>query len=391
MLLPCQGFAGCFAAGETRPTRYGKVDARAKLTGMTGSPERSRPGDAAPGGLRLRAFSTLGLPETEQFDAWRQELAGTLDLRRPDRAGFPAEYAAWRLGRLALKRSRAPASAYCRRAEHVRRDQIDHWALALVTSGEWRVRVEDGLEEPRRLGPGLPAVLRFDRPLEAERDDLDWLTLYVPRDAAPDLAHALDAAAGRPLRGPLGRLLAAHLATLPRQADALSETEAPLAEEATLGLLRAAVAGLPPEEMAAPLAGALRGRILGVVRGHLASARLTPAVLARLAGVSRSKLYRLFEPSGGVARAIQLERLRLARRALLDPADRRGIQRIAEAVGMPDHPAFSRAFRREFGCSPHELRLQAALGRAAGGGGAGPPNPNGPPASFADMLRRLGR
>jgi AraC-like DNA-binding protein len=68
---------------------------------------------------------------------------------------------------------------------------------------------------------------------------------------------------------------------------------------------------------------------------------------------------------GGVASYIQAERLRAARLALSDPADRRSVARIAESVGLFDTSSFSRMFRRAFGCSPQEMRMACLAGWSA--------------------------
>ncbi|MGO4388635.1 helix-turn-helix transcriptional regulator [Microvirga sp. 2YAF29] len=81
--------------------------------------------------------------------------------------------------------------------------------------------------------------------------------------------------------------------------------------------------------------------------------------LCRLLAVSRSKLYRILECSGGVARFINRERLRDAHRRLGDPVKIQSIHSIAQDVGFEDHSTFSRAFRREFGYSPSEAREKA--------------------------------
>jgi AraC-like DNA-binding protein len=127
-------------------------------------------------------------------------------------------------------------------------------------------------------------------------------------------------------------------------------------------------------------------RVRSLIRQQLRSAMLRPERLCRLAGVSRSQLYRLFEPLGGVARYIQAERLRAACRALADPMDARDIAAIAEDVGFFDHSSFSRVFRREYGCSPRDFRVAALAGQAvATTRGASAPRP----ASHAELLRRL--
>ena len=129
-------------------------------------------------------------------------------------------------------------------------------------------------------------------------------------------------------------------------------------------------------------------RIKRLIRSNLASATLGPARLCALGGLSRSALYRLFEPLGGVARCIQRERLLAAYRALTDPSDRRSIARLAEEVGFFEPSSFSRAFRGEFGTAPRELRAAALAGAAALPPPAFAADARGAP-SVSHILRRL--
>lgn len=90
-----------------------------------------------------------------------------------------------------------------------------------------------------------------------------------------------------------------------------------------------------------------------------------PERLARLLAMSRSKLYRLFESTGGVAHFINRERLREAHRRLCSHRDAPSIHIIGNEVGFVDHSTFSRAFRREFGHSPSEARERSLTKLAA--------------------------
>jgi AraC-like DNA-binding protein len=84
--------------------------------------------------------------------------------------------------------------------------------------------------------------------------------------------------------------------------------------------------------------------------------------LCKLAGVSRSNLYRMFEPYGGVARYVQRQRLRRAHDLLADPDCIRKIGSIANDYCFADASTFSRAFRHEFGYSPSDVRKWAESG-----------------------------
>jgi AraC-like DNA-binding protein len=81
-----------------------------------------------------------------------------------------------------------------------------------------------------------------------------------------------------------------------------------------------------------------------------------PDALRRLAAMSRSKLYRIFGGTGGVARCIQDERLNAARQRLADVRDKISIRTLAGEVGFLEHSTFSRAFKLRYGTSPTAFR-----------------------------------
>ena len=92
------------------------------------------------------------------------------------------------------------------------------------------------------------------------------------------------------------------------------------------------------------------------VQRNLNTAELTSEGMSRALGISRTRLYQLFEPSGGVNHYIQRRRLLAAHAALSDPGETRRIIDIAESVGFNSAANFSRAFTHEFGYSPREAR-----------------------------------
>nr|MBF0683636.1 AraC family transcriptional regulator [Pseudomonas sp.] len=78
---------------------------------------------------------------------------------------------------------------------------------------------------------------------------------------------------------------------------------------------------------------------------------------------SRSHLYRLFQRYGGVSAYILRLRLRQAAAELVrNPG--RAITEIAYGLGFNSPSDFSRAFRRAYGYSPSDVRMQLAKGMA---------------------------
>ena len=98
----------------------------------------------------------------------------------------------------------------------------------------------------------------------------------------------------------------------------------------------------------------LRERVAQYIQQRLESTDLCPESIFREVGISRSRLYRMFEESGGVANYIRLCRLRGARAALLSPLRPR-ISNIASQLGFTSHAHFSRFFKRHFGYTPWEF------------------------------------
>jgi len=103
-----------------------------------------------------------------------------------------------------------------------------------------------------------------------------------------------------------------------------------------------------------------------VVRKYLRSPALGPRLLCRSLRMSRSKLYRLMDAEGGVVRYIQRQRLLEAYALLSDPSVDLPITAIAEDLCFADTSGFSRAFRREFGATPNDVRAASRLTSGSG-------------------------
>jgi AraC-like DNA-binding protein len=128
-------------------------------------------------------------------------------------------------------------------------------------------------------------------------------------------------------------------------------------------------------------------RVRQAVRRHLRTPTLGPKNLGRLIGMSRSNLYRLLEDMGGVTRYIQRERLLEAHVILSGTSPTQSISAIAEDLCFADASSFSRAFKREFGYSPSEVRSAALAGAELRATSKTRKAPDG--ANFADLLRPL--
>lgn len=297
-----------------------------------------------------QVFSTHHLPAADQFEAWRQHLANIIDLQPADEPvdAFLARETRWEIGNLTFTQavfSKAPERSW----HHLPQSCLDHWCLVLA----------------RPEQSPLDSVLSFRSlalPFEGCGKDDEVLTLLLPRAALPQLDRNLGSA--NPDINPAMRgLLADYLIGLARNLSFLNKEQAGALAAPTAALVAACVTPTLEriEAAAAPLSAPLIERVTRAVRQNMASPDFGPDQLCRLMAMSRSKLYRLFEESGGVASFIQRERLREALARLEDQEELRSINQIAAEVGFYDHSTFSRAFRREFGFSPTEARERALV------------------------------
>jgi len=309
------------------------------------------------------AFTTRDLPVRQQYEAWRSWHGFTFDgsPARPPDQGFVAETKTLMMEGFALTRVFTPATKVMRTKALIRRNPVDHFVITLGRSGKTRLNVEDTV---RDVPAGLPFVLSLGHEMISERGPGDRIQLYLPRDGFREIAPALDAARGMVVTGPLGTLLAEFLELLERNLQQIDLANAASLKDAVGSMIAACIAP-SPDRIAAAKGQLDVGRlekVRRVVRRELCSPSLGPDLLCRLVGMSRATLYRLMENQGGVARYIRRERLLESRAALCDPVGDKSIAAIADELCFSDASEFSRAFRREFGTSPSDVRAAARVG-----------------------------
>lgn len=233
----------------------------------------------------------------------------------------------------------------------------------------------DMRDGPRTIGPTVSVVLAGgDVHGRGAAGRPSWMPMDMPPAPLPDWLQArpreeAHAAAGQAPAGlaadpRMSAFLSEFLETLSRHLPAMSPAQAEALAGPARRLVEACTAApLPAGDAESAIGLLVLERARQIVRQNLAVRQFGPAQLGRLLGVSRSKLYRLFEPGGGVAAFIQRERLNHAMALLTDPTENRSVNTIAAEVGFADHSTFSRAFRRAFGISPSEARDRSATGR----------------------------
>ncbi|GJD86942.1 hypothetical protein BHAOGJBA_0440 [Methylobacterium hispanicum] len=304
------------------------------------------------------SFSTDLLPPHQRFEAWRALIGLTHDLSA-DPAGFSAQLRTVRVDEMLVHVMDASPQAVARSSAQVRRDGLDHVVLHLshhaqrLTSGERELRVPAGAIT-------LNDVTQTHR--RATAPERGSVILSLPRDLLAEALPGLDGLHGRVLYDGAGSLMRDHMLDLADQAGTLRRAAAADVARVTVHMLAACLA--PTAELIArarePLAHALVRRARRYIEANLAAPTLTPDSVCHAMGVSRSTLFRAFQPYGGVARVIWERRLQALRRDLLGGAPGT-IAEIGERYGFGSGVQISRSFRRAFGLSPSEFRQEQTI------------------------------
>src|SRR5208282_5703144 len=266
-------------------------------------------------------FATQPVRPRDQLEVWREWYQPVLDIlpKHPTGDEFPAEIHIWTLGGWAMSRTIAPPVNVVRAKSNLRRDPVDHWVISYCARGAHLAQTAGTeIEVPTKV----PFLWSLGQEFLHERTHVDRVQFFLSRDAFRDIAPLLDAACGSTLDTPLGHLLGDYMIALERRLSVVTEADLSRLTTAVGAMVAAAVS--PSGDRVAVARGQIdvgrKERARQVVRKHLRTPIFGPTTLCRLAGMSRSNLYRLFEDKGGVARYIQRERLLEAHAILTDPA-----------------------------------------------------------------------
>ncbi|EJL49663.1 DNA-binding domain-containing protein, AraC-type [Rhizobium sp. CF122] len=308
-------------------------------------------------------FSTAGLSRADQFATWHDSFAPMLELSDidPMTADFSGRQKLWDLGSLVLAEISTDRLAFSSLPGHVRRDPVDHWTMTVLLSGQTRT---DAVKTAFTAGPGEVQIHSLGRAFDGVVDRSEMLMLFVPRDLSLETSATLGSAEFSTLGTGMGRLFSDYLVDVANRLPMLVQADLPGLAAATRAMILACVQPSADHIEAAegPIANVLLERARQLVHSRLLDPKLGSELVRRELGISRTRLYNLFEPFGGVMHYIQHRRLLSAYAALTDPNDRRLIFQIAEERGFSDGAEFGRAFKRAFGYSPSEVRNR-------GGGG----------------------
>lgn len=332
---------------------------------------KCRPGRGAPavggdfGGILAdySYFSTLDADASEAFAAYARLCAPNLRIL-PTRDPFHAEVSAWTLDGMQLYEQRLSGMSHVRDTPGTT-DGFDYIAVHAVISGNL-----EGSKTSRfdRIGPGEIVLLEGKRPSLTHARDVHMLSVRVARHLVETALGEGVSVHGRVLRPPECLILFDYIASLVRWARELAGSRQPF----SCGLVDLLVGPLDSGRAQGAEGKRreylLRQAVERYVSANLGDRELSVGRIAAAVGISRSALYRLLGPHGGVARLIWIRRLSALRTAL-DRGSRDTLARLAEEFGFASEAHMSRMFSATFGQSPGAWRAKAREDRAEAGHG----------------------
>lgn len=303
------------------------------------------------------------MPAQDRFTAWRSSIGVVFDPSLDDRTDpltFNARVEAAMFGQVFMGRVVSCTQAFSRPQSKISLDGLDAYLVQVFRTGT--CEVQDG-RHTRIVRPGDIYIIDASAPLEAIDFGFDHITTFIPRDLIdrnlvnPDGHHRRVI----PAHMPLAKLLYAFICGLNANQTDMTVYDglaavAPLLS-LTESLLNAKVPGAAGQQDPLAVEFAVLNTIKDHIESNLGDRGLTPDSVAAAMGMSRSRLYRLFEPLGGVSRYIKQRRLRRSLRDLLDQDHQYlRISEIAWRWGFGSESDYSRAFKQRYGTSPSGAR-----------------------------------
>ena len=300
--------------------------------------------------------------QAEAGEVYRVACAHIFDitLSGPD-ADFYNYLESYRLDSVVIGSCRGVAQRFERTFRHIQADGSDGVQLILQCQGSWQANYDGRTVDDEA---GSIRVVDMARPFDTHETAFRTINVMMPRSLLAE-AGKLD------LHGMVvaetsasGLLLASYLRSLWDSLARITDKEASAAAKALVDLAAGAITAHANQRSERHISRILLTAARAYIDRHFHDLTLTPKTLGAAIGVSRTQLYELFVPLGGVSTFIQTRRLDGAFDAIVaDEAAVHSLASIGYAHGFRSDAHFSRLFRARFGIPPGELRRRRARAR----------------------------
>lgn len=316
-------------------------------------------------------FSTTSLRGTQKFDAWRDSVSALFDVnvtKHTPQRPFDSEIETYMLGNMLVMQSKSCSQAFKRTSETIARDGVDHILVQLFTEGGNILHTEDG---PEKVLAGDIQVLDMAQPVAREavgrnnrhipsEHTYSTITLVIGRDSMEAIIPMVHTLHMHVLRSntPLNILMRDYIRSLFSSAPLMTRAEGSAIVRPTIELLATTLShsktvhidGLHDMDNALLLA------VRKFIDDNLHDPKLGPSTILAHIGISRSALFRVCKPQGGVMSLIRDRRLLMARRLLSQNSSNSTVKMIAYKLGFSNPSNFARTYKQCYGFSPSDTR-----------------------------------
>ncbi|MFC3051589.1 helix-turn-helix domain-containing protein [Kordiimonas pumila] len=293
----------------------------------------------------------------EQFDMWQHCAAGIAELGRPGPLNAPFRGTMTNYFTSSIGYVQHTIHDHChmdRTQKIIDTQEVELLAVQLRLSGQ---EVQHNLKADQLFSPGDIRIADLSQPLFSENPAYDNIGILVTKKELLDRLPRLDKLHGFTMQaGPMTNILKTHMQSVMAEMPGLSQLDAEKVASVTIEMLSAALLGieaphiLESESMSGPVLRSVRI----CIENNLHKPGLNPDSIARMVGVSRTKLFQVCKPYGSPMELLHYRRMRRATE-LMKSEPSITISEVSFAVGYENRETFSRIFRREFGFSARDF------------------------------------
>ena len=309
-------------------------------------------------------YSTSSSAPLDRARDWHETISSTyfpLELSYTDAPNFTADLQIWSLGQVSLSRLECDGLMYRRQRRHLVTEHGSDFLITIPDSGEVGFRQE---KCDTRCAQGGFLVERSDVPYDfwhSERNSL-WV-IKAPSASLRARIGPPERLAGMTFdatKGVGACFVDMIRATGPRL-DELSPSALDTMGQHIVDLVCLAIQAddrVLDGHLSSVRAAHLY-RAEQYIRKNIERSELMPQQIAEACGISLRYLQQLFTDTGrSVCEWVREQRLLMCDEELRKPSSRLSISEIAYCWGFADQSQFSKHYRRRFGRTPSETRMQ---------------------------------
>lgn len=310
-------------------------------------------------------FSDLNPTEIEQsdrFDVWRESISPLFDSdSNLENNEFDASARLFLSKDCIISNTSFNSQRFIRNSRWCNIHDPDHILIQLYTEGGY---VGHNGSKKMEIRAGDIALLDLGYVLSTNADHSSVISMILPRRAVIDYCGPEGLKHGFiiPREAPVAKLMGGQIRLLWDQIHGLEAAVAEIAIEKIAHTFMDFFKTLQQGNNS--IESVDNSEILNsckvYIENNLNHSQLNADTLCRYFGLSRSSIYRLFQPEGGINSYIQRRRLY---RCYKDIARRNydTIGDLADAWGFKDQSYFTRLFKKEFNIKPSELVESSSL------------------------------